>query len=443
MASIEKRERDGQTVVARALPHPGRRPAQQDLRPQGRRRAVPRHRRVLQERRLVRRPGAARGHGGGVGQRWLAGQAHLKPTTRAVRRDPAPPHRAALGPVRLSNVSHADVQAWVTTLSRTSSPATVRKVHRVLSLILDLAVRDGRLARNVAEKINLPRPARTSSATSPSRRSRRWPPSAATPRSSASTAPRQREQRDLPAGRAVPGLHRRPVRRDGRAPGRPPRPRAPPRGDRGVGHRGPGPGPGLGHHRRPTSAARCRSRGSSPTSSPTTSRAGSPRTWCSPASAAASRCGSHLPARPLRRRRQGDRHTRPAPARAPAHRRQPGDRQRRRRQGRPADARAQLGDDDAGHLRAPLRGPARRGRRRHGPRPESRPTAPHHVWRRCPVLPQCCPSPIRREMKKGPLPAFLLVRTPFRICTPDGIRTRATALRGRRARPLHNGGLAH
>jgi integrase len=36
----------------------------------------------------------------------------------------------------------------------------VRKVHRVLSLILDLAVRDGRLARNAAAGINLPRPNR-------------------------------------------------------------------------------------------------------------------------------------------------------------------------------------------------------------------------------------------------------------------------------------------
>ena len=27
------------------------------------------------------------------------------------------------------------------------------------------------------------------------------------------------------------------------------------------------------------------------------------------------------------------------------------------------------------------------------------------------------------------------------ICSPDGIRTRATALRGRRARPLHNGAM--
>src|SRR5688572_18988827 len=75
---------------------------------------------------------------------WLAGQAHLKPSTHAryagiLRHDIVP----QWGSVRLSNVSHADVQAWVTTLSRTRSPATVRKVHRVLSLILDLAVRDG------------------------------------------------------------------------------------------------------------------------------------------------------------------------------------------------------------------------------------------------------------------------------------------------------------
>jgi hypothetical protein len=32
-------------------------------------------------------------------------------------------------------------------------------------------------------------------------------------------------------------------------------------------------------------------------------------------------------------------------------------------------------------------------------------------------------------MEKGPLPAFLLVRTPARIGTPDRIRTGATALR--------------
>jgi integrase len=62
-----------------------------------------------------------------------------------------------VGKVRLSDVSQADVQAWVTTLSTSRSPATVRKVHRVLSLILTMAVKDGRLARNVATGVNLPR----------------------------------------------------------------------------------------------------------------------------------------------------------------------------------------------------------------------------------------------------------------------------------------------
>jgi integrase len=38
------------------------------------------------------------------------------------------------------------------------SPATVRKIHRVFSLILNSAVKDGRLARNPAAQINLPRP---------------------------------------------------------------------------------------------------------------------------------------------------------------------------------------------------------------------------------------------------------------------------------------------
>jgi hypothetical protein len=61
--------------------------------------------------------------------------------------------------VRLANVSHADVQAWITALSATRSPSTMRKVHRVLSLSLDLTVRVGR-SRATWQKINLPRPVR-------------------------------------------------------------------------------------------------------------------------------------------------------------------------------------------------------------------------------------------------------------------------------------------
>ncbi len=93
--------------------------------------------------------------------RWLEGLAHIKPSTRSryegiVRKHVQP----VWGLVRLENVTHSDVQAWVTSLSRALSPSSVRKVHRVLSLVLDSAVRDGRLARNVATGVNLPRPSK-------------------------------------------------------------------------------------------------------------------------------------------------------------------------------------------------------------------------------------------------------------------------------------------
>ena len=90
--------------------------------------------------------------------RWLDNQTHLKPSTReryaGILREHVDPKWSR---VRLSDVSHADVQAWVTRLSQSRSPATVRKVHRVLSLVLAMAVKDGRLARNVATGVNLPR----------------------------------------------------------------------------------------------------------------------------------------------------------------------------------------------------------------------------------------------------------------------------------------------
>jgi integrase len=91
--------------------------------------------------------------------RWLAGQAHVKPTTferyeGIVRKHIEP----TWGRVKLANVSHGEVQAWIAELTNNSSAATVQKVHRVLSLILDMAVKDGRLTRNVASGVNLPRP---------------------------------------------------------------------------------------------------------------------------------------------------------------------------------------------------------------------------------------------------------------------------------------------
>jgi len=88
--------------------------------------------------------------------RWLAAQGHLKPSTRAryagiLARQVVP----RWGTTPLAAVRHADVAAWVSDLPL--APATVRYVHRVFSLVLDLAVRDGRLAVNPAVGVRLPR----------------------------------------------------------------------------------------------------------------------------------------------------------------------------------------------------------------------------------------------------------------------------------------------
>jgi integrase len=91
-------------------------------------------------------------------RRWLDGQAHLKPSTHeryaGILREHILPTWSA---VQLADVSHADVQAWITGLTMRRSPATVHKIHRVFSLMLKTAARDGRLGRNPADDIHLPR----------------------------------------------------------------------------------------------------------------------------------------------------------------------------------------------------------------------------------------------------------------------------------------------
>lgn len=91
--------------------------------------------------------------------RWLDAQSQLKPTTRARYDSIVRVHLVPrFGTVRLADLTHADVSAWVSCLLAAGmAPATVRQTHRVLSLILGFAVRDGRLARNVAEGVNMPR----------------------------------------------------------------------------------------------------------------------------------------------------------------------------------------------------------------------------------------------------------------------------------------------
>lgn len=90
---------------------------------------------------------------------WLAGQVQLKVSTR--RR-----YRGLLevqvlptwGQVQIGSVAHNDVAQWVQRMGAAGLAAsTVRQAHCVFSLVLELAVMDGRLARNPAKGVRLPR----------------------------------------------------------------------------------------------------------------------------------------------------------------------------------------------------------------------------------------------------------------------------------------------
>ena len=95
-------------------------------------------------------------------QHWLANQTHLKPSTRERYAGILREHILAEVETgsRLGEVTHSDVQSWVgTALAKKETipgdPPTSPPGPQ--SLILDMAVKDGRLVRNVAHGVNLPR----------------------------------------------------------------------------------------------------------------------------------------------------------------------------------------------------------------------------------------------------------------------------------------------
>jgi integrase len=60
------------------------------------------------------------------------------------------------GEVRIGDVRHSDVQAWLSDLSGERGPVIVRFAHSVLARILDDCVRDRQLASNLARGVKLP-----------------------------------------------------------------------------------------------------------------------------------------------------------------------------------------------------------------------------------------------------------------------------------------------
>ena len=92
-------------------------------------------------------------------QIWLARQVHLKPSTRS-RYTAIVGHHVvpALGDRSLGTITRSDVSAWIVNLVHAGlAGPTVRHVHRVLHMILTAAVDEGRLVRNPAGRVKLPR----------------------------------------------------------------------------------------------------------------------------------------------------------------------------------------------------------------------------------------------------------------------------------------------
>jgi integrase len=87
---------------------------------------------------------------------WLSAQAHLKPSTRARYSNILSRHiEPRWGDTPLHAVGHADVQKWISRIDL--APASVRYIHRVFSLIMELALRDGRIPTNPATGVRLPK----------------------------------------------------------------------------------------------------------------------------------------------------------------------------------------------------------------------------------------------------------------------------------------------
>jgi integrase len=89
----------------------------------------------------------------------IAAWAHLKPSTRARYEGILSAHiLPRWSGTPLAHVTHADVQKWISSIDL--SAASVRYIHRVFSLIMELAVRDKRIPSNPATGVRLPRVAK-------------------------------------------------------------------------------------------------------------------------------------------------------------------------------------------------------------------------------------------------------------------------------------------
>lgn len=104
-------------------------------------------------------PADAREDVASIATAWLrAREQAMKPSSYQALRGSWETHvQPRWGSRQVGSVKHSEVQDWVAELSRERAATTVLRAHGVLAAVLDVAVRDRRVSRNVARGIALPR----------------------------------------------------------------------------------------------------------------------------------------------------------------------------------------------------------------------------------------------------------------------------------------------
>ena len=101
-------------------------------------------------------PNAGKATIGQLGERWLAAQTHLKPSTTELY---GQLWKSLIKPrwehARVDQVAHSQIQEWVATTEKSAS--WTRDAYNVLSQILGMAVKDGMIRKNPAAGVKLPR----------------------------------------------------------------------------------------------------------------------------------------------------------------------------------------------------------------------------------------------------------------------------------------------
>lgn len=104
-------------------------------------------------------PADGRATVGTLAATWLAGrETVMKPSSYRPLKSAWTTHVERKWAARsVASIRHGEVQAWVSELSKARGATTVLRAHGVLASILDGAVKDRRVAKNVARNVSLPR----------------------------------------------------------------------------------------------------------------------------------------------------------------------------------------------------------------------------------------------------------------------------------------------